>query len=104
MGVVSFSPMFLRDQHNPGVAPGAQPGFSEHSPEVLPAFLKLHSHHRQNSCRESCILTPPPPQHFMCFIQKNCLQINFNRSVTTNETFRSDWNDIKRIQVKCLFD
>jgi len=61
----------------------------------------------QNSRRESCngLLSIKPDSSILieCFIQKNCLQINLKQSVITNENFRSDCIEIKRIQVKSLF-
>jgi len=69
-------------------------------------FQNYAATHRQNSrpkvamdCCQSNMI-----RHFECFIQKNCIWINFNQSFITNESFRSNGIEIKRIQAKFLFD
>jgi len=63
--------------------------------------------HRQNSRRESyngLLSIKHNPSIVSVLCRKIVFQINFKQSVITNESFRSDWVEIKRIQVKFLFD
>jgi len=73
----------------------------------LLAFSKLCSHPQMKFTvwiLQWTAINQTRSQQFECFIQKNCLQINFNQSVITNESFGSDWIEIKCIQIKFLFD
>jgi len=61
-----------------------------------------------NSWRAICIGLPSFPNTNTSILsalsRKIVFHINFNQSVITKESFRSDWIEIKHISVKFLFD
>jgi len=65
-------------------------------------FENYAATHRQNSRRESCnrLRSIKHDPSILSVLFRNMSSDQFNQSVITNESFRSDWIEIEHIQVK----